>query len=166
MSKSQKGWKEAKTGLQIYNEIEDGYNGGKDVAEQDWNECFEWVPVSVADARLAEKDKEIQKLKQENALRMEELKDEKNTKIEALQLAILSIYKPETEKCKKELDGLKQKLRELEGMYCLSEIATGEVCDQYASEKMCSEEHHKGCDFGIIRLEIRRLLGVKEGDKP
>ena len=41
---------------------------------------------------------------QENAVRIEQIKDEKNTKINALQLAILTIYKPEIEKLKRKLD--------------------------------------------------------------
>ena len=41
---------------------------------------------------------------QENAVRIEQIKDEKNTKIDALQLAILTIYKPEIEKLKRKLD--------------------------------------------------------------
>ena len=41
---------------------------------------------------------------QENAVRIELVKNEKDMKIEALQLAILTIYKPEIEKLKRKLD--------------------------------------------------------------
>jgi len=57
----------------------------------------EWVSVETVTALLVE-------LFRENAIRIEQIKNEKDTKIEALQLAILSIYKPEIAKLKRELD--------------------------------------------------------------
>ena len=67
----------------------------------------------------------------------------------------------------KELDGLKQKLQELERMYCISESAIGEKCEFYHSEAICSIENWREapCDFRESRIEIRKLLGVGEDKK-
>jgi predicted metal-dependent hydrolase len=155
MSESQKGWKEAKTGLQIYNEIEDGYNGGKDVAEQDWNECFEWVPVSVADARLAEKDKEIQKLKE----KLEDKKFWSRSKGEALAKCDHAYRDLE-----KELDGLKQKLRELHRDFPTIEHYYEVAGDLETDSEVLDEEYLKK-HLEEWKKKLKDVLGVKEGKK-
>ena len=63
------------------------------------SECRQKLRQIIKRFSVFQKDHE-----EENAVRIEQIKDEKNTKIDALQLAILTIYKPEIEKLKRKLD--------------------------------------------------------------
>lgn len=70
-------------------------------------------------------------------------------------------YKTHTEKRNKKwasVDDLKRWLIELDGMYCLSEFATGEKCDRYKTDEICGLKEDCDCDFRSVRVKIREFL--------
>ena len=58
------------------------------------------------------------------------------------------------------VEKLQEQLQQLDGMFCLSELATGEKCDRYKPNEICSIEEAKFFSFNPKALVHHFLYGV------